>query len=283
MDTYSLNNMKQHIHYDIIFCLVSAVTMTSIFSFPSHAVEEDLSIITPIQFPSATTNISDNEEVFIQQTQIRTFDLPIENPEQALEAHFQTINLNNLIGPNTPKPKANTPPQTIRQNRTKAKLLTPVFTEERINLNYGRDAFVATGAGVHKTKAGDAVGMYLSGLVPIEKSNFGVYGRGELIRDQYKTGYFWAFNMATGVGYYLSDDVALISTIGKCFSNYSTCYFNSRHPTANDDDIDAIYYGFGTYFRPFSFDSTFEVSIDWSPYKGYNAMGLYLGYAFRFK
>ncbi len=144
---------------------------------------------------------------------------------------------------------------------------------------------VSFGVGVHRIKAGDGVGAYLSGIKSIENSNFGVYGRGELISDKYKTGHFWSWNMALGVGYYVSENFIPVLTVGKCFSNYSTCYFNLRHPTANDDDIDAIYYGAGAYFKDPVFDETngvWEVMLDWSPYKGYGGMSLYLGYGFKF-
>lgn len=180
-------------------------------------------------------------------------------------------------------------------------LLSPTVASEEINMlssdsnNFntylnnkdmelinGNDAIVAIGVGGHRIQAGQSIGVYLSGITPITNTNFGVYARGEIIRDEYKTGSFWSLNMAIGAGYYVHESIIPFVTVGKCFSNYSTCYFNFRHPTANDDDIDAIYYGFGTYLKEPIFNNTFEISIDWSPYKNYNGRTLYLGYGFRF-
>ncbi|MGR6831714.1 hypothetical protein [Aliivibrio wodanis] len=143
-------------------------------------------------------------------------------------------------------------------------------------------SIVSFGIGSHRIKAGSANGAYMSGIKSIENSDFGIYGRGELIVDEYKTGHFWSWNMALGVGYYVSEDFVPIMTVGKCFSNYSTCYFNLRHPTANDDDIDALYYGAGAYFKDYIGGGTWEVMADWSPYKNYNGMSIYIGYGFKF-
>ncbi len=145
-------------------------------------------------------------------------------------------------------------------------------------------SIISFGIGGHRIKAGDANGLYLGGIKSISNTDFGIYGRGELISDKYKTGHFWSWNMALGVGYYISPDYIPVVTVGKCFSNYSTCYFNTRHPTANDDDIDAFYYGAGMYFKDPIFDTgTWELMFDWSPYKNYNGTGLYFGYGFKFK
>ncbi|MFM2589896.1 hypothetical protein [Vibrio sp. TBV020] len=150
-------------------------------------------------------------------------------------------------------------------------------------LSENNPSIVSFGLGAHRIKAGSANGLYLAGIKSIRNSNFGVYGRGELISDKYKTGHFWSWNMALGAGYYVSEDFIPVMTVGKCFSNYSTCYFNLRHPTANDDDIDAIYYGTGAYFKDVIFEhGVWEIMTDWSPYKGYDGMSLYLGYGFKF-
>lgn len=157
------------------------------------------------------------------------------------------------------------------------------FITEEMELPKENNAIVAVGIGGHYIKAGSSVGVYLSGITPISSTNFGVYGRGELIRDKYKTGHFWSWKMDLGAGYYINERAITFISVGKCFSNYSTCYFNLRHPTANDDDIDAIYYGVGGYFKDPFFNNTFEISIDWSPYKNYNGSSLYFGYGFVFK
>lgn len=156
------------------------------------------------------------------------------------------------------------------------------FVNEDMALQKGNDAIVGVGIGAHIIKAGQAMGIYLSGITPILNTNFGIYARAELIRDTYKTGHFWAWNTAIGAGYYINEKITTFITVGKCFSSYSTCYFNLRHPTANDDDIDAIYFGIGSYFKEPFFNKTLEVSLDWSPYKNYNGASLYLGYGFRF-
>lgn len=157
------------------------------------------------------------------------------------------------------------------------------FIDAPFNINTDNDALVAVGLGGHRIKGGEAWGMYLSGIVPIGESKWGVYGRGELIKDEYKTGPFWSWKMAVGPGYYFNENLIGLLNVGKCFSNYSTCYFNLRHPTANDDDIDAIYYGIGAFMKAPVIDGMIEISLDWSPYKSYNGSSLYLGYAFRFK
>lgn len=156
------------------------------------------------------------------------------------------------------------------------------FSNDEMLLDKGNDAVIGLGLGLHRIKAGEAIGVYLSGIIPISNTNFGVYGRSELIRDKYKTGYFWSWKMSVGAGYYFNDDLIITTNVGKCFSNYSTCYFNFRHPTANDDDIDAIYYGFGFYYKEPIFNQNIEISFDWSPYQNYNGSSLYLGYAFKF-
>lgn len=156
------------------------------------------------------------------------------------------------------------------------------FMSDDMGLEDENNSIFAFGLGLHRIRAGEAIGAYISGAIPISNTNLNVYGRGELIKDEYKTGPFWSWNMAFGVGYYVSENFIPFLTVGKCFSNYSTCYFNLRHPTANDDDIDAIYYGIGTYFTEPIFKNTFEISIDWSPYKNYNGSSLYLGYAIKF-
>ena len=149
-------------------------------------------------------------------------------------------------------------------------------------LRQGNPAIVALGTGINRIKAGKAEGIYLSGMVPVSDTPLGIYGRSELIRDRYKTGYFWSWNMAVGLGLYRFQHVAPFVSVGKCFSNYSTCYFNMRHPTANDDDIDAIYFGAGTYIKsPFRI-GVFELAFDWSFYKHYRGHAFYLGYGLTF-
>lgn len=143
-------------------------------------------------------------------------------------------------------------------------------------------AIFSLGVGLNKTTNGEAFGFYVAGLGPISDSNFGIYGRGQLIADEYKTGTFWSWNMAVGGGYYFSKDFAVYATVGKCFSNYSTCYFNNRIEGQASDDIDSIYYGVGTYLPNPFFSGVWEVAFDWSPYKGYNGSALYLGYGFTF-
>ncbi|WP_158161079.1 hypothetical protein [Grimontia hollisae] len=163
--------------------------------------------------------------------------------------------------------------------------LTPSFVNHIVDneiLDTENDSILSFGVSSHRIKAGRANGFYVSGLIPIGDTDFGVYGRGNIISDKYKTGHFWSWNMAVGAGYYLNDSVIPLATVGKCFSNYSTCYFNTRHPTANDDDIDAIYYGLGAYIKDPFFNGMWEISGDWSPYKGYNGMSLYIGYGVKF-
>ncbi|KFK50455.1 hypothetical protein JS87_09765 [Vibrio vulnificus] len=163
---------------------------------------------------------------------------------------------------------------------------------EEFKLNYlskqeseipnNNNSIIASGLGVHTIKAGEAVGWYLSGLKSISDTDFGVYMRGELISDKYKTGSFWSWNLSIGAGYYLNDDVIPYVSVGKCFSNYSTCYFNLRHPTQNDDDIDAIYYGGGAFIKEPFFNNYMELGANWSPYNGYNGLGIFLGYGVSF-
>lgn len=149
-------------------------------------------------------------------------------------------------------------------------------------LEQGNPAIVALGAGFNRIKAGKATGAYLSGMAPVSGTPLGVYGRSEIIRDKYKTGYFWSWNMAIGIGWYRFMAFTPFVSVGKCFSNYSTCYFNTRHPTANDDDIDAIYFGAGTYIKsPFKI-GVFEIAFDWSAYKRYRGHAFYVGYGLTF-
>lgn len=149
-------------------------------------------------------------------------------------------------------------------------------------LSPGNPAIVALGIGINRIKAGNAEGLYLSGMAPVSGTPLGIYGRAEIIRDKYKTGYFWSWNTAVGVGLYRFRHFTPFVSVGKCFSNYSTCYFNTRHPTANDDDIDAIYFGAGTYIKsPFRI-GVFELAFDWSFYKQYRGRALYLGYGLTF-
>ncbi len=158
----------------------------------------------------------------------------------------------------------------------------PYFINENMELEVKHNAIIAFGVGGHSIRAGEAMGVYMSGIAPISNTNFNIYGRGELIRDKYKTGHFWSWNMAIGVGYHLNDHFTPFVSFGKCFSNYSTCYFNLRHPTANDDDIDAIYYGAGSYITEPLFNNSFEVAFDWSPYNNYGGKSIYFGYAIKF-
>ena len=149
-------------------------------------------------------------------------------------------------------------------------------------LQQGNPAIVALGVGFNRIKAGQATGAYLSGMAPVSGTPLGVYGRAEIIRDKYKTGYFWSWNMAVGIGWYHFMAFTPFVSVGKCFSNYSTCYFNTRHPTANDDDIDAFYFGAGTYIKsPFKI-GVFEIAFDWSPYKHYRGHAVYVGYGLTF-
>lgn len=149
-------------------------------------------------------------------------------------------------------------------------------------LQQGNPAMVALGVGFNRIKAGRATGAYLSGMAPVSDTPLGVYGRAEIIRDKYKTGYFWSWNMAVGIGWYHFMAFTPFVSVGKCFSNYSTCYFNTRHPTANDDDIDAFYFGAGTYIKsPFKI-GVFEIAFDWSPYKHYRGRAFYVGYGLTF-
>ncbi len=173
---------------------------------------------------------------------------------------------------------------TVIAKRTKKQKNAPTrFIEEPFNINVDKNAFVAFGFGGHKIRGGDAIGMYLSGITPISDTNWGVYGRGEIIKDLYKTGDFWSFKMAVGAGYYFSNDFIVTANVGKCFSNYSTCYFNTRQLNVNDDDINAIYYGIGTFVKAPYLNGLIELAVDWSPYKNYHGRSLYIGYAFRFK
>lgn len=149
-------------------------------------------------------------------------------------------------------------------------------------LSMGNPAVVALGGGINRIKAGNATGIYLSGMVPVSSTPLGIYGRAEIIRDKYKTGYFWSWNTAVGVGLYHFQIFTPFVSVGKCFSSYSTCYFNKRHPTANDDDVDAIYFGAGAYIKsPFKV-GVFEIAFDWSSYKHYRGRALYLGYGLTF-
>ena len=142
-------------------------------------------------------------------------------------------------------------------------------------------AIVAFGVGINRGTEGSAAGFYMSGMTPITRTPLGVYGRGEVIRDRYPDGHYWSWNMAIGLGLYRFKAFTPFVTVGKCFSSYSTCYFHTGHPTANDD-IDAIYYGGGAYINsPFP-GGVFELSFDWSPYKKYHGRAFYLGYGFTF-
>lgn len=209
------------------------------------------------------------------------------------EITVSTDNIDNISDTNitlieniNPNEKAKLPatPQKKSPKRTKKQTNAPTrFIDEPFNINVDNNSFVAFGLGGHKIRGGDAVGMYLSGITPISDSNWGVYGRGEIIKDLYKTGSFWSFKMAVGAGYYFNNDLIVTANIGKCFSNYSTCYFNLRQLNVNDDDIEAIYYGIGTYMKAPYINGLIELSVDWSPYKNYNGRSLYIGYAFRFK
>ncbi|PKF51252.1 hypothetical protein AT251_05570 [Enterovibrio nigricans] len=156
------------------------------------------------------------------------------------------------------------------------------YLKDDAAIGQSNEAIFAFGLGLHRIKAGEALGAYVSGISPIANSDYGIFGRGEIINDKYKTGHFWSWKMAVGIGYYVEDYLVPYVNVSKCFSNYSTCYFNSRHPTANDDDIDAIYYGLGSFFKVPYLDNNLEISIDWSPYKGYDGASLYLGYGISF-
>ena len=149
-------------------------------------------------------------------------------------------------------------------------------------LSAGSPAIVALGVGVNRIKGGNAEGIYLSGMVPVSDTPLGVYGRSEVIRDRYKTGYFWSWNMAVGLGLYRFQHVTPFVSVGKCFSNNATCYFNTRHPTANADDTDAIYFGAGTYIKNPWHIGVFELAFDWSFYQHYRGRAFYLGYGLTF-
>ncbi|WP_152559631.1 hypothetical protein [Vibrio sp. ER1A] len=144
------------------------------------------------------------------------------------------------------------------------------------------EAIIGFGLGAHKIDKGAAGGGYISGVVPVDNTDLGIYGRGELINDRYKTGRFWSWKMAIGLAFYPSDKVIPHLEVGKCFSNYSTCYFNNREAGSASDDIDAIYYGAGVYIKEPLFNNYIEVSADWSPYKNYSGRSLYVGYGFGF-
>ncbi|MGL4735331.1 MAG: hypothetical protein ACRCWB_09665 [Enterovibrio sp.] len=156
------------------------------------------------------------------------------------------------------------------------------YTDESLKIEEKNPVIFAVGLGINRIRAGSASGIYFSGFVPIGYSDIGVYGRGELISDRYKTGNFWSINTAVGLGYYFSDNTIFHTSFGKCFSNYSTCYFNSRKVDVNDDDIDAFYYGIGTFIKEGIFNNYVEVALDWSPYQGYNGRTFYLGYGIKF-
>ncbi|MGL5335432.1 MAG: hypothetical protein ACRC9R_04720 [Enterovibrio sp.] len=156
------------------------------------------------------------------------------------------------------------------------------YADESLKIEERNPAIVAVGLGINRIRAGEATGIYFSGLAPIGHSDIGVYGRGELISDKYKTGNFWSINTAIGIGYYFNDSAIVYTSFGKCFSNYSTCYFNSRQIDVNDDDIDAFYFGAGTFIKEKIWGNYIEVALDWSPYQGYNGRALYLGYGIKF-
>lgn len=161
--------------------------------------------------------------------------------------------------------------------------LSYLTQEEHINIDSNsHNSIVSGGMGFHSIKKGDAKGFYLSGITQISDSDFAAYMRGELISDKYKTGHFWSWNIALGLGYYIDEDLVPYVSFGKCFSNYSTCYFNLRHPTQNDDDIDALYYGGGVFFREPVFGNYIELGANWSPYKNYNGTGIFIGYGVGF-
>lgn len=143
-------------------------------------------------------------------------------------------------------------------------------------------SIVAIGTGMHSIDAGDAIGLYLSGITPIADSDFAVYGRGEMIADKYKTGTFWAWNFSVGAGYYINESVASYVSVGKCFSTYSTCFDNKRTPGVESPDIDAIYYGTGLYIKEPLFNNYVEIGYNWSPYKGYNGQAIFIGYGVGF-
>jgi len=84
-------------------------------------------------------------------------------------------------------------------------------------LSLGNPAIVALGIGINRIKAGKAEGLYLSGMAPVGDTPLGVYGRSEIIRDKYKTGYFWAWHMAVGVGLYRSPRFTPFISVGRCF------------------------------------------------------------------
>ena len=173
---------------------------------------------------------------------------------------------------------------------TKADIDTHPFKYQYLNnnataLSASNPAFVVLGGAYNRTTLGSAGGVYLSGITPISDTPIGIYGRAEIIRDRYNTNdtqqSYWSWHLALGAGYYFFNSITPYITVGKCFSNQSTCYANERAPTQRDD-VDAIYFGAGSYVKsPFS-DGVFEFAFDWSSYKGYGSHAFYLGYGLKF-
>lgn len=146
------------------------------------------------------------------------------------------------------------------------------------------DALLSFGGTVHATEGGKANGLYISGMYFYPESNIGLMGRAEYILSKYKTGNFQSINLAIGLGYAITQDVIPYFTVGQCFSSYLTCYFNDRNPPGTPASVDyySIYFGSGLYYNIDFLNSMFDLGIDYSPYKNYNARGLYFGYVIKF-